>query len=164
MAAPQTQAAAAAIKPSNSTSNNRKKHNDKNKAKKKNKSNGDGAVVDDEIRRQQQQQEIQKSELAAAAEKHLPPLFLVLVVLVCSGTMLVFAVRDFFTTGRVIAGEYDESFLVSYIVFVCYVRVRRGCWLVTAAACGLWCVLACGADNNDKKGCLCRERPRVLLD
>ena len=45
--------------------------------------------------------------------EHLPPLPLVLVVLFCSGALLIFALRDFMTTGRNIGGAWDEAMLVS---------------------------------------------------
>ena len=44
---------------------------------------------------------------------HLPPLLLVSIVLICSGILWVFAVRDTFATGRPIAGSHDEAMLVS---------------------------------------------------
>lgn len=43
----------------------------------------------------------------------LPPIALVCTVLLCSGALLVFALRDFLTTGRNIGGTWDEAFLVS---------------------------------------------------
>ena len=46
-------------------------------------------------------------------EEHLPPLSLVFVVLFCSGALLVMAMRDFMSTGRNIAGSWDEAMLVS---------------------------------------------------
>ena len=47
--------------------------------------------------------------------EHLPPLLLVLTILFCSGVMLVFSLRDFFTTGRNIGGEWDEAMLVGIL-------------------------------------------------
>ena len=47
------------------------------------------------------------------AEEHLPPLPLVFTVLVCSGFLFMFAIRDFMATGRNIFGEADEAMLVS---------------------------------------------------
>lgn len=49
---------------------------------------------------------------AFLAEEHLPPLFLVAVVLMCSGALFVLAMRDFVSTGKVIAGTWDEAMLV----------------------------------------------------
>ena len=49
----------------------------------------------------------------ALAEAHLPPLFLVGATLLCSGFLLVLALRDFCTTGRNLLGDIDEAFLVS---------------------------------------------------
>jgi len=46
-------------------------------------------------------------------EEHLPPLSLVFVVLICSGALLMLAIRDFMSTGRNIAGSWDEAMLVS---------------------------------------------------
>lgn len=54
-----------------------------------------------------------KQEVAAA---HLPPLPLVLLVLICSGSLLVFAIRDLLSTGRNIAGTWDEAMLVSEVI------------------------------------------------
>jgi hypothetical protein len=48
------------------------------------------------------------------ADEHLPPLFLVAVVLMCSGPLFVLAMRDFFSTGKVIAGSWDKAILVSF--------------------------------------------------
>ncbi|GKY97549.1 hypothetical protein MPSEU_000713100 [Mayamaea pseudoterrestris] len=45
------------------------------------------------------------------ADEHLPPLFLVGVVLMCSGALFVLAMRDFFSTGKVIAGAWDEAMM-----------------------------------------------------
>lgn len=44
---------------------------------------------------------------------HLPPFFLVLTVLACSGFLFVYAFRDVFATGRNIGGIHDEAYLVS---------------------------------------------------
>lgn len=49
----------------------------------------------------------------ALAEAHLPPLGLVGATLLCSGFLLVLALRDFCTTGRNLLGDIDEAFLVS---------------------------------------------------
>ena len=54
-----------------------------------------------------------REELVA---EHLPPLALVLVILLCSGALLVFSFRDFFTTGKNIAGSWDEAMLVSSLL------------------------------------------------
>jgi hypothetical protein len=53
--------------------------------------------------------ETQKKELIL---EHLPPLPLVLIVLFCSGALLVFSLRDFLTTGRNIGGRFDEAMMV----------------------------------------------------
>ena len=45
--------------------------------------------------------------------EHLPPLPLVFTILFCSGALLIFALRDFLTTGRNIGGTWDEAMLVS---------------------------------------------------
>jgi hypothetical protein len=47
-------------------------------------------------------------------DMHLPPLSLVLTVLFCSGFMLMFALRDFMSTGRNILGEADEDMMVCF--------------------------------------------------
>jgi hypothetical protein len=46
------------------------------------------------------------------AEEHLPPLPLILCILACSGAAFVLAMRDFWTTGRSIAGPWDQAVLV----------------------------------------------------
>lgn len=51
----------------------------------------------------------------ALAEAHLPPLGLVGATLLCSGFLLVLALRDFCTTGRNLLGDIDEAFLVSMV-------------------------------------------------
>lgn len=48
----------------------------------------------------------------ALADAHLPPLGLVAATLLCSGFLLVLALRDFCTTGRNLLGNVDEAFLV----------------------------------------------------
>ena len=48
--------------------------------------------------------------------EHLPPLPLVLIVLFCSGALLVFALRDLLATGRNIGGTWDEAMLVSEVM------------------------------------------------
>lgn len=44
---------------------------------------------------------------------YLPPLPLVMTVLVCSGFLFVFGLRDVLSTGRNIGGAWDEAMLVS---------------------------------------------------
>jgi hypothetical protein len=61
---------------------------------------------------------------AALAEEHLPPLFLVGVVLMCSGVLFVLAMRDFCSTGKVIAGSWDEAFMV---ILYCYLNIEYVC-------------------------------------
>lgn len=51
------------------------------------------------------------SKKVNAAADHLPPLFLVFTVMVCSGFLFVYAFRDVFSTGRNIGGVHDESYL-----------------------------------------------------
>lgn len=46
------------------------------------------------------------------AAEHLPPLGLVFTVIACSGILFMFAFRDVFATGRNIAGDMDEAYLV----------------------------------------------------
>jgi hypothetical protein len=53
-----------------------------------------------------------KAERGIVIAAHLPPWTLTVVMLVCSGMMLVFALRDFWTTGKNIAGGWDEALLV----------------------------------------------------
>jgi hypothetical protein len=52
------------------------------------------------------------SEKQQVIEEHLPPLALTFIILACSGFLLVFALRDFLSTGKNIAGKWDESMLV----------------------------------------------------
>jgi hypothetical protein len=56
--------------------------------------------------------EERKAEKQAAIEDHLPPLVLTCIILACSGFMLIFCMRDFWTTGKNIAGSWDEALLV----------------------------------------------------
>lgn len=49
---------------------------------------------------------------AVVVSDHLPPLPLCLIVLLCSLGLLVFALRDFLTTGRNFSGTWDEAMLV----------------------------------------------------
>ena len=49
---------------------------------------------------------------ASVAEAHLPPLPLILAIVACSGAVFVLAMRDFWTTGRNIAGPWDRAMLV----------------------------------------------------
>lgn len=56
--------------------------------------------------------EERKAEKLAVIEEHLPPFLLTAVILVCSGAMLVWGLRDFWTTGKNIAGKWDEAMLV----------------------------------------------------
>jgi hypothetical protein len=53
-----------------------------------------------------------KAEREIVIATHLPPWTLTVVMLVCSGMLLVFALRDFWTTGKNIAGGWDEALLV----------------------------------------------------
>lgn len=57
--------------------------------------------------------EILKSKGYDVAEEHLPPLPLIFAALLCSGAMFILAARDFLSTGRNIAGAWDDAFLVS---------------------------------------------------
>lgn len=54
---------------------------------------------------------------AQLAEDHLPPLMLVFVVMACSGLLWVFALRDVLSTGRIIAGSWDEAMQVRSVPF-----------------------------------------------
>lgn len=57
--------------------------------------------------------EERKAQVQAVIEDHLPPLLLVCCILACSGAMFIFCLRDFWTTGKNIAGSWDEALLVS---------------------------------------------------
>jgi hypothetical protein len=46
-------------------------------------------------------------------DEHLPPLLLTITVLLCSGALLMFSMRDAIATGKNIAGSWDEAMLVS---------------------------------------------------
>lgn len=59
------------------------------------------------------------------AVEHLPPIGLVFTVIVCSGSLFMFAFRDVFATGRNIGGEMDEAFLVRRSLFFCIVDQPR---------------------------------------
>jgi hypothetical protein len=43
---------------------------------------------------------------------HLPPIFFVFTVLVCSGFLAMYSFRDVFATGRIIGGYRDHAYLV----------------------------------------------------
>jgi len=49
-------------------------------------------------------------------DAHLPPLFLTLVILACSGFCFVFCLRDFLSTGKNIGGAWDEAMLVCILM------------------------------------------------
>lgn len=53
-----------------------------------------------------------KKEQYVIAEEHLPPLPLVFTILMCSGALLVLALRDVMATGRNIGGSWDEAMMV----------------------------------------------------
>jgi len=53
-----------------------------------------------------------EAEQQALIEEHLPPLGLTFLILLCSGFLLVFALRDLLSTGKNIGGSYDEAMLV----------------------------------------------------
>jgi hypothetical protein len=57
-----------------------------------------------------------KAERDIVIAEHLPPWILTVAILACSGILFVFALRDFWTTGKNIAGGWDESFLVRIVV------------------------------------------------
>jgi hypothetical protein len=91
-------------------------------AAKRRKKQGDGATVkaDDgesatekEAQKTQLDAKIKASKVAELKEMHLTPLPLVITVLICSGALWVFALRDFIATGRVIGGAMDEAMQVS---------------------------------------------------
>ena len=50
-----------------------------------------------------------------ATNDHLPPFFLVLTVMACSGFLFVYSFRDVFATGRNIGGVYDNAYLVCFV-------------------------------------------------
>lgn len=52
-----------------------------------------------------------KSAAEEVAADHLPPIFLIFTVMVCSGFLLVYSFRDVFATGRNIGGAYDHAYL-----------------------------------------------------
>jgi len=109
---------------------------------------GDGAGEDEPVKSGCSVATLLKSLSSATAassnnnnEQYLPPLPLVFVVLACSGTLFVLAFRDFWTTGRNVAGTWDEAYLVSascrkseVLCFLCYGRQLDPpclvlCWL-----------------------------------
>lgn len=60
-----------------------------------------------------------KKSRESLVSEHLPPLHLVFICLFCSLGLLVFALRDFLVTGRVIGGAWDEAMLVGPYMFNC---------------------------------------------
>jgi hypothetical protein len=57
--------------------------------------------------------------------EHLPPLGLVTIVMACTGILWVFAMRDVFATGRIIAGHHDAAMQVGSIS--CWFRPFLSC-------------------------------------
>lgn len=57
-----------------------------------------------------------RAEKQALIEEHLPPLGLTFLILLCSGFLLVFALRDFLSTGKNVGGSPDEAMLVGKII------------------------------------------------
>jgi hypothetical protein len=50
-----------------------------------------------------------------AVQEDLPPLGSIFTVMICSGILLILAMRDFCATGKVIGGSWDEAMLVCTI-------------------------------------------------
>ena len=65
------------------------------------------------------------TELAA---EHLPPIAFVMIVLLCSGSLWIFAMRDVIATGKTIAGSYDDAFLVSDPMALSFHVMLRLAW------------------------------------
>jgi hypothetical protein len=63
----------------------------------------------EEITKEPNREKTQKE----VVEEHLPPLLLTIIVLLCSGGLLMFSMRDAISTGKNIAGSFDEAMLVS---------------------------------------------------
>jgi hypothetical protein len=95
-------------------------------AARKRKKQGDGATVkadepkipsesaaEKEAQKTELDAKIKASKVAELKEMHLTPLPLVITVLICSGALWIFALRDFIATGRVIGGAMDEAMQVS---------------------------------------------------
>mmetsp|Transcript_6942 Transcript_6942/g.20109 ORF Transcript_6942/g.20109 Transcript_6942/m.20109 type:complete len:386 (+) Transcript_6942:334-1491(+) len=62
---------------------------------------------------------------AVAAGDHLPPLFFVFSVMLCSGFLFVYAFRDVFATGRNIGGVPDEAYL-TYTNSIAFFNNEKG--------------------------------------
>ena len=67
------------------------------------------AKTDEEVTKEPKRELTQKE----VVEEHLPPLLLTIIVLLCSGGLLMFSMRDAISTGKNIAGSFDEAMLVS---------------------------------------------------
>lgn len=65
-----------------------------------------------------------KREQAELVAEQLPPLWLVSLILMCSGALMLFSLRDFLTTGKNIGGKMDEQLLVSsYILLQLFLTI-----------------------------------------
>lgn len=63
-----------------------------------------------------------QAEQKALLEAHLPPFGLTVAVLFCSGFLFVFGLRDFLTTGKNIAGSWDDALMVR-VWYCAFLRV-----------------------------------------
>lgn len=59
-----------------------------------------------------EQSTVKNASQEVVVSEHLPPLFLIFTVMICSGAIFVFGIRDFLTTGKIIAGSWDAALMV----------------------------------------------------
>ncbi|GAX25876.1 hypothetical protein FisN_6Hh086 [Fistulifera solaris] len=93
------------------------------------------------------------SDSTVIISDHLPPLPLCLIVLICSLGLLVFALRDFLTTGRNIGGSWDEAMLI-FTKSTDWYNDSRG-WRSTQG--GFSAVMKISTDQNNMGGFFVRK-------
>jgi hypothetical protein len=60
--------------------------------------------------------EVSSSTRNPLAVEHLPPIILSFLILVCSGTLCIFSLRDLLATGKNVGGSWDEALLVRQLI------------------------------------------------
>mmetsp|Transcript_22613 Transcript_22613/g.40806 ORF Transcript_22613/g.40806 Transcript_22613/m.40806 type:complete len:406 (-) Transcript_22613:136-1353(-) len=141
-------------------------------AARKRKKQGDGATVkadepkipsesaaEKEAQKTELDAKIKASKVAELKEMHLTPLPLVITVLVCSGALWIFALRDFIATGRVIGGAMDEAMQV-FTKSTSFFDISRG-WFKSTAG-GLSTIKSVTTDENNMGGLFVRKAAGVV--
>ncbi|KAG7339386.1 hypothetical protein IV203_006494 [Nitzschia inconspicua] len=84
---------------------------------------------------------------------HLPPIFLVFTVMVCSGFLFMYSFRDVFATGRTIGGYRDHAYL-SFTNSLLFFNNEKG-WKSTQG--GLSAIMPITTDANNMGGLFVRK-------